>query len=144
MYHPIRLIPALLAGLFVCFITIALIETAGHAIFPAPTGLDYSDPAALEAYVEALPLAAKLFVLAAWLFGTADGVFVACLIDRTRYFLCAGIIGAAAWLATAANLFMIPHPAWLAAAGLIGIPITALLAARLSRRLLPPRAEAHD
>ncbi len=140
----LRLSLALIAGVLAAFVTIALIETVGHTVFPAPADLDYGNPAALKAYVDALPLAAKLFVLAAWLFGTADGVLVACLINRSRFLLCAGIIGSLVLLATSANLFMIPHPAWLAVAGLIGIPITALLTARLSRRLLPPRAEAHD
>ena len=144
MNPTLRLSLALFAGIIAAFITIALVETAGHALFPAPAGLDYADPAALKGYVDALPLAAKLFVLAAWLFGTVDGVFVACMIDRSRHRLCAGVIGTAVFLATAANLFIIPHPAWLAAAGLIGIPIAAFLTAGLCRRLFRPGVATHD
>lgn len=139
----LRLSLALIAGILAAFVTIALIETVGHTVFPAPADLDYGNPAALKAYVDALPLAAKLFVLAAWLCGTIDGVFVACLVNRGRYLLCAGLIGGAVWLATLANLFMIPHPAWLAAAGLLGIPAVAFATAILCQRLLKPGDTGH-
>jgi len=144
MNPTVRLIVALATGALFAFISIALIETIGHTIYPAPAGLDYSNPDALKTYVAALPLGAKLFVLAAWLFGTSDGVFVACLINRNRYGLCAGIIGGLVLLATATNLYLIPHPAWLATAGLIGVPVIAFLTAELSYRLLRPRAATHD
>jgi len=144
MNPSVRLIIALAAGILTAFLSIALIETIGHTVFPAPTGLDYNNPDALNAYVAALPLGAKLFVLAAWLIGTIDGVFVACLINRNRYGLCAGVIAGLVMLATSVNLYLIPHPGWLAAAGLIGIPLAAFLTAELSRRIIRPRAASHD
>lgn len=131
-----RLSIALVAGILAAFITIALVETAGHTVFPAPPGLDYSNPDALRHYVAALPLGAKLFVLAAWLFGTIDGVFVACLINKGRYGLCAGVVGGLVLAATIANLMFIPHPVWLAGAGIIGIPLAAFLVSRLMPHLL--------
>lgn len=142
MNPTIRLALALLAGMAAAFITVALIETAGHALYPTPQGLNQNNPQALRAYIEALPLGAKLFVLVAWLAGTVDGVFVSCLVGRRRYGLCAAAIGTALLLATAANLWLIPHPLWLAAAGLLGIPATAYATARLCRRILPERPDA--
>lgn len=133
-----RLSIALAAGILAAFVTIALVETAGHTVFPAPPGLDYSNPDALRHYVTALPLGAKLFVLAAWLFGTIDGVFVACLINKGRYGLCAGVVGGLVLAATIANLMFIPHPVWLAGAGIIGIPLAAFLVTRLMPHLLRP------
>jgi hypothetical protein len=136
MNPTLRLSLALLAGTAAAFVTVALIETAGHTIFPAPANLDYGNPEALKVYVEALPLAAKLMVLTAWLAGTIDGVLVAGLINRARYGLCAAVIGTLVLMATLANLWMIPHPLWLAMAGIIGIPLCAFGTARLLPRLL--------
>lgn len=136
MTPPIRLTLALIAGTLAAFITVALIETAGHTVYPTPAGLNYQDPAALRAYVEALPLGAKLFVLAAWLAGTIDGVLVAGLINRARYGLCAAVIACIVLAATIANLWMIPHPAWLAMAGIGGIVLCAFGMSRLLPLLL--------
>ena len=73
MNPTVRLALALFAGIIAAFITVMLIETAGHAIYPTPQGLNQNDAQALRAYIDALPLGAKLFVLAAWLAGTVDG-----------------------------------------------------------------------
>ena len=132
----LRLGIALLAGIIAAFITIALIETAAHTVYPAPPGLDYSNPDILRQYVTALPVGAKLAVLAAWLFGTIDGVFVACLVNKGRYGLCAGVLGGLVLAATIANMMFIPHPVWLAGAGIIGIPLAAFLVSRLMPHLL--------
>jgi hypothetical protein len=134
----LRLGIALIAGAIAAFITIALIETAAHTVYPSPPGLDYSNPDALRHYVTALPVGAKLAVLAAWLFGTIDGAFVACLINKGRYGLCAGIVGGLVLAATIANLMFIPHPLWLAGAGIAGIPLAAFLVSRLMPHLFRP------
>jgi hypothetical protein len=136
MNPKIRLALALVGGMAAAFITLALIETIGHTVYPAPVNLDYANPDALKAYVDALPLGAKLFVLAAWLVGTLDGVLVAGLINRARFGLCAAVIGAVVLAATLANLWMIPHPLWLALAGIIGIPLCAFGMARLLPHLM--------
>lgn len=135
MHPALRLVLALVAGIAAALFTIMLIETVGHRLYPPPA-LDYSDTGALRAYVDALPLGAKLMVLSAWLAGTIDGVFVAGLVNRARYGLCAAVIGALVLAATLANLAMIPHPLWMAAAGVLGIPLCAWMTARLLPRLL--------
>ena len=135
MHPTLRLALALIAGIASALITIMLIETLGHSLYPPPA-LDYSNTEELRAYVDALPLGAKLMVLAAWLAGTIDGVFVAGLVNRTRFGLCAAVIGALVLAATLANLTMIPHPLWMAAAGVLGIPLCAWMTARLLPRLL--------
>lgn len=135
MHPTLRLALALVAGIAAALFTIMLIETLGHSLYPPPT-LDYSDTEALRAYVEGLPIGAKLIVLSAWLAGTVDGVFVAGLINRARYGLCAAVIGALVLAATLANLAMIPHPLWMAAAGVLGIPLCAWITARLLPHLL--------
>jgi hypothetical protein len=136
MNPSLRLTLALFAGVLTAFISIALIETAGHTVYPTTPGLDYANKEVMRLYVESLPLGAKLFVLGAWLCGTADGVFVACLINRSRYGLCAAVVGGLVLAATLANLAFIPHPLWLAAAGIVGIPLVAFLVTRLMPLIL--------
>ena len=119
MHPTLRLVLALIAGIAAALITFMLIETVGHRLYPPPA-LNYSDTEALRAYVEGLPIGAKLIVLSAWLAGTIDGVFVAGLVNRARYGLCGALVLAA----TLANLTMIPHPLWMAIATLaIPLPI---------------------
>jgi hypothetical protein len=135
MHPTLRLTLALIAGIAAALITIMVIETVGHSMYPPPA-LDYNDTEALRAYVDGLPLGAKLIVLAAWLAGTIDGVFVAGLVNRGRYGLCAAVIGGLVLAATLFNLWMIPHPLWLALAGIVGIPLCAAMTARFLPILL--------
>lgn len=135
MNSAIRYVLAILAGVGVAFLLVAGIETIGHQAYPPPAGLDFSNAAQLAAYVQALPPGALLLVLAAWAIAAFAGGVVACAIARNRAFLCAGIIGAAILLAAAANLSMLPHPAWFAACAIAAILLATVLAARVGRRL---------
>ena len=62
MHPTLRLALALIAGIAAALITIMVIETVGHSMYPPPA-LDYNDTEALRAYVDGLPLGAKLIVL---------------------------------------------------------------------------------
>lgn len=135
MHPTLRLALSLAAGIAAALVTIIVIETVGHSLYPPPA-LDGTDTEAMRAYVDGLPVGAKLIVLIAWLAGTIDGVFVAGLVNRTRFGLCAAVIGALVLTATLANLAMIPHPLWMVAAGVLGIPLSAWMTARLLPRLL--------
>ena len=119
-----------LAGLATAVISIALIQQVSTLLYPMPPDLDFEDRAALKAWIDELPLSALLLVIASYATGAFAGGYVSARITQDQAWPPL-IVGAALLLAGFANLAMIPHPFWFAAAStLIYIPL-ALLGARL-------------
>lgn len=131
MPHVVRSVLAVVAGVIVAFALVAAIEAAGHAVYPVPKGLDFTDREQVRAYTQALPLGALMFVLAAWTVAAFGGGAVAALIARTRPLLHAAIVGAFVLAATLANLILIPHPLWFAVLGVVGVCAGAFAAGKL-------------
>ncbi len=105
-----------------------------HAIYPPPADIDFSNVEAVAAYIDALPLAALLFVVVAWFIGSAGGTYAACRIGEARPLIFAISIGGAMFVATSMNLLMIPHPVWMSVLGLAGVIAGAWLGMVLGRR----------
>lgn len=137
-----RTILGMLVGVVLAIAVIAAVEMLGHRFWPPPVGLDPTDPAneaAFAAFIAALPFAAKLTVLIAWLLGTFIGALAAAKIARHQ--TAAALLVALVVLSGVVGMIMkVPHPTWLSVAGLLlPIPI-ALLAVRLvHRRTTLPR-----
>lgn len=134
----LRSIFALIAGLFATMGVITGVElVSAKWLFPPPAGLDYNDPAAVNAFVASLPLAALLVILGAWLVGTFIGAAVAARLAGRYPVIPAMVIACLVVAGTIANAMNIQHPTWmLALAVLLPIPL-ALLAVRLVRRVSP-------
>ena len=120
-------IAAGVAGVIVAFFTVWLVEKIGHGVYPLPPDLDFADRDAMRSYIDTLPLGALLFVAAAWFLGTLGGIVTACRIGDASPLIYTMVIGGLVLLATAANLIMIPHPAWFAILGVAGIVVAAWL-----------------
>ena len=136
-----RTILGMLAGVVVMFVTIMGIEAVGHLAYPPPPGLDPMNPAheaAFAQFVLQMPPMAKAMLVLAWVAGAFVGGLVAAKIARHQN--AAAIFVALVVMSGVVGMIMkVPHPTWLAAAGLL-LPIpVALLAARLVHRpmLLP-------
>ena len=126
-----RNIVAGIAGVLIAGTLVWIVEMAGHAIYPIPADIDFSNKEAMRTYVSALPLGALLFVGGAWFVGAFGGTFAACKIGRAKPEVYALVVGGFMLAATLANLVMIPHPQWFSIAGLIGIIIATWLGMRL-------------
>lgn len=129
MNSKLRAVLAVVAGIIVAMVLIAIIESIGLSLHPAPPGADPSDPEAMRAYVAGLPARALLLVLAAWLIGAYVGGVVAASIARRPdprpfTFAVAFVVLAGALY----NLLTIPHPVWMLPAAALGIPLAAVLA----------------
>lgn len=103
----LRSILGVVAGIVAGVVTIALVEAAGHAIFPPPRG-DFGDPAVLNA----VPTGVKLAVLAAWALGVFVGSAVAILVAERRSWP-AWVTALALFAAALATMAYIPHPDWM-------------------------------
>ena len=124
----LRDVGAALAGLVTAFALIALIEWIGHAIYPPPADLDFSDPVAMPTYVAQLPIPALLFPMFAWFIGAFCGTLVAAGIGLARPIVFAFTVGLLVLTGTIANLILIPHPMWFSALAVIGIVLSTWLA----------------
>lgn len=140
-----RTLLGIVAGLVVMFIVIAGIEALGHLIHPPPSGLDPMDPtrqAEFEQYIQSMPLLPKLMLALAWVSGAfAGGWTAARLAVHPR--VAALVVALAVTSGVVGMIVAVPHPSWLAAAGLI-LPLpAALLATRLARPVVKPSGSAN-
>jgi len=130
MTRMMRKIAAVLAGLLVGGVLIAVIEQIGSLLHPLPAGVDYTDREALRAHVEGAPLTAMLAVLAAYCIGPFFGGFLAGRIGQGL--LAPLIVGIFFTVGGIANLIAVPgHPIWFAVVSLAVYIPAALLGGRL-------------
>lgn len=124
-----RTVLAVLAGFVSGSLVVTVCEWLSHRVYPMPP-LDFNDPVALRAAIATLPLMALVLVVAGWTVGTFAGARAGAAVATNNKSLVAGIVGGLFLMATASNLFMIPHPAWMTVAGPAGVLGAAWLAAR--------------
>jgi hypothetical protein len=117
-------------GVFCAVAVVAAIELVSHAIYAPPIPPDMNDPAAVAAFIGSMPLGAFLFVLGAYVAGTAVGGLVANAIARRHAMRFAWIVGGLILAASIANFLRLPHPAWFVVATLVAVPLTAWLTGR--------------
>ena len=124
-----RIILGIVAGIVVAFVCVFGVETIGYGVYPPPPGLDANNPRDLERLIAVMPTGALIFVVAAWFAGALAGAVTANLIARTA--VAGWIVAVLVIAAGVATMVMIPHPAWMWAAG-IALPLAAaLIAARI-------------
>ena len=124
-----RTLLAALAGLATAFITIWLVEFAGHALYPPPPGIDPANTADMARVIGTLPMGALMMIVVAWVVGAFDGGFVAALLaGSARPRLAALAPGVMVTAGVIGMIVAMPaHPAWMAVAGLL-LPVPAALA----------------
>jgi len=130
----VRSLLAVVAGLVVAMLVIAGVEAVGHALFPPPPHLDLARTADQERLMEALPIQAKLAVVAAWFLGSLAGAATAIAIARRvlpAWIVAVVIAGLGLWTTQ-----MFPHPDWMLASAVV-LPLVAVLVAKrlMLRRL---------
>lgn len=128
-----RNIGAGLAGVLVAMLSVWLVQTIGHAVYPPPADIDLNDIEAMKAYVAGLPIGALLFVVASYFIGTTVGTCVACAIGTMLPRIYALLVGCLMLVATTMNVMMIPHPTWFIVAAVVAIVIGAWLGTTCKR-----------
>ena len=137
-----RAILAVIVGCVVAVLAILGIEATAHRLYPPPAGVDVSNPAAMDARIAQMPAAGIALVVFAWMLGAGLGAWVATRLSRTGRRWPGLVVGALIFAGTAYNLVTIPHPVWVLAAGLIGVPLAAWVGARAGSATPPPTTPA--
>lgn len=141
----IRFALAVPGGVLVMGAAVGVLESTGHALFPAGPEMAEAvelmrkgDPAAREALaraIAALPVPALASIVFAWTSGAALGTLAACRLAGSRQVPLSIAIGAITSIFVAANLLAMPHPMPVAVAGLLLPPLAALGVGRLMRAI---------
>lgn len=127
-----RILMGAIAGILVALLCVFVVEMIGHSLYPPPAGLDMSNPADQARVMEAMPIAAKAMVLAAWFVGALAGAWVANRIAGRS--LAGWIVAALVIAAGVATMVMIPHPPFMWAGGILLPLLGAWIADRMSAR----------
>jgi hypothetical protein len=104
-------VSAIIFGLITGFVLIRLTEFINHSLFPPPTEL-FTDKEAIKAYVEQLPLGAKLLVIAGWAIGSFGGAYIATVVEKSKSPVFPLIVGGLFMIMGVLNMLTIPHPVW--------------------------------
>lgn len=141
----LRNILSVLSGVLFGAFLVFVIELAGHAAFPPPTGVNLKDPQQLRAALAQIPIGAKLFVVGGWFAGAFAGCLLTGLLSR-RWAPAIWIVAATMLFFTASTLVALPHPAWMMLAGFASAPLAGFLAVKITRAKYgaPPGGRARD
>lgn len=124
---------AVVAGLLVSFAIVFVAEMIGHRVYPLPAGTDLTNPDALSAVVGQMPAGAFAFVLGGWLIAVGAGAWIAMWIAKSATLRPGLMVGLIFLVATVFNFMTIPHPIWVVAGGVLGIPLVAYLVSSKAR-----------
>ena len=113
------------SGVVVGGVVIGLGEALGHAVFPAPPGIDPQHIKPGD-----IPASSMAMVLMSWALGAFAGGWVAGRLSGRSSAVRVGLVLMALGVA---NMVMIPSPLWFWAGGLIAFLPSALLGAKLSQ-----------
>ena len=137
-----RSLLAVVAGTVLALALIGVIDAVNHRLFPPPEAVAIAArrrdmqavAAAVGDWLPSAPLAALVLTSGAWVLGTLAGSLAAALIASRSPVTHALLAGALPLAGTALNLWMIPHPLWVAIAGLAGVPLAAVAGGLIAGR----------
>jgi hypothetical protein len=129
-----RKIIGVVLGLCAGITVVALLQAAGHKIWPVPAGIDITDKAAMADIVRQLPLPAILWVALSWFAGTLFGSYLALRVAGDAWTTWPAVTVEAVLLAFGVmTLMSFPHPGWFWVVGLASFPLGAFSGIRLAR-----------
>ncbi|MCE7991628.1 MAG: hypothetical protein HEP71_06600 [Roseivirga sp.] len=125
-----RILPVI-AGLLAGWVAIFALEAVSHIFYPPPADLDFTDKAALTAFMETLPTLAFVLLLISWMIGTFIAGMIGALVNKEAWKNSAIIIGVLLALGSIINMTLVPHPTWLIISASIAYVPSAYAGARL-------------
>jgi hypothetical protein len=114
-----RTIWSYVAGLGTAFALILVLEAALSFVFPMPSWANLIDRAAVDQMMRAMPVAAYVSLLLAYIIGSFAGGLTAALASDGSSSTPSIVTGCALTIAGAANVFAMYHPTWFRVASLL-------------------------
>lgn len=127
----VRRVVAVIAALAAASVVVMMFEYLGSKFFPV-VGVDLTDRAEIENAVRTglVPMGAMVMVAAGWIVAAVVGATAALRIGREGGGGPTMIFAALFTLVCGMNLLSFPHPAWMWFAGIVMVPLAAVLAGR--------------
>lgn len=131
----LRNIFGVVAGIVASQAIVAGGDWLSSVLYPINDDIDSLDPAQLAAWVDSVPLPAKLILVGTWALASMAGPWLALRVADRAW---AGWVVAALFLAASiANQMMLPHPVWMVVCAVL-LPVAGgWLAQRLHRKPWP-------
>ncbi len=128
----LRLILSIVGGVIIAFVIVMAGDMLSQslAVSAGSPPTDMNDRAAMEAYMAGMPTMVFIAMLATWTVAAFTAAAFAARFGR-RGAWPGWVAGGLFLCATAANLLMIPHPAWMAIAGVVLVVAAAWFGARM-------------
>jgi hypothetical protein len=137
-----RAILAVVAGCVLSVLVVVAMDAISHQVYPPPAGIDPRDPAAMRSLIAQTPLGAFIIIVCGWILAAGLGAWVATKLSRSGKAWPGYVVGGVTLIATAANLWAIPHPVWVVIAALVGIPLATWAGIRFAQTTPPPMTAA--
>lgn len=138
----LRTILAVFAGLAIAVVTMLALEYLGMSLFPPPPGTRLDNEADLAALMASAPTGKLAWVLLGWTLAAFVGGWVAARLSTRHRAGAAITVGVLIVAGVILNVSTLPHPLWMAVAGVL-LPIPAAwLASRLVKAAPTPPSTA--
>lgn len=125
----LRSVMGVVSGVVLCGVVIFALQMLGMLVSPPPEGLDFEDKEQMARYLAGLSVGQLLWVLFGYAAGAVAGGYVAARVAGHRPLVHAALVAAVFLVASAFNLYSLPHPAWFAVVNLgLFVPAAALAA----------------
>ena len=125
----------LIVGVAIAIGLIATVQLLGHAVYPPPTNVDFSNEDDARRMLATAPPGSLLFVVGAYVTGVFGGGLIAGLIARETPALFAWAVGGFVLTGAIVNMYAIPHPLWFMIVTVVGIVAAAYATDRAASRL---------
>ncbi|MEM6410818.1 MAG: hypothetical protein AAF683_04730 [Pseudomonadota bacterium] len=129
-----KLTSGIIIGLGVAVAIIFIVESIGHALFPAPAGLVLSSVSGIHVGEEGLPLGMQITDVLAWTLGIFGGGLVGGIVAGRRAII-SWIVAPIILCLAALSFGRLPYEEWLVQAALGLIFVAAGLASYYAREL---------
>jgi hypothetical protein len=133
----LRRVLAIAAGVVAAMAIIFVVEAAGRALFPLPSGMSFEDAESVRGQMESIPIGAFVSVLVAWMAGAFGGSYVAGRLLGRGGAAWAYVAGGVVLVGAALTTMRIPHPLWFVLATpllIIGATVLGTWPSRARRR----------
>ncbi|HZL88696.1 MAG TPA: hypothetical protein VFB96_10015 [Pirellulaceae bacterium] len=150
MWKLARSILGVVVGMLLAMALITGIDALNHTLYPPPAAVIEAGTnmqaaaSAIKEWLPHAPLGALVLIPTAWIVATFAGTLAAALIAGRAPLIHALLAGLLPLAGTVMVLRMIPHPIWLAVAGLAGVPLASLAAGMLVQKAWSTGPKPYD
>ena len=108
----IRRLLSVIAGIAIGVITIIILESVSHFMYPPPDDIYFENPDRLKSIMADAPIGSLILVIVAYALGAMAGGFTTCLMANRSKKVLALTTGLILMVFGILNMIMIPHPWW--------------------------------